>query len=118
MESSNIVAIVTTALLVVSEALPFLRRHLKTKVPIDGIIFAIFCMLYVSNCIDDECTHRAESVLGRDIDGDGIIGKTESHEESTHVVNPERAAEPSSCQRPSQGDAAPSETLIPTAHSC
>jgi len=75
MDTKDASLAVTVGLLVLSESLPFLRRHLKTKLPLDGILFAVFAALYLSKCIDDDCAQRAESVIGRDITGDGVIGK-------------------------------------------
>lgn len=86
MDSKDASLVVTVGLLILSESLPFLRRQFKTKLPLDGILFAIFAALYLSKCIDEDCAQRAESVIGRDITGDGIIGIPQSKQEDASAV--------------------------------
>lgn len=74
MSAESVSLVFTVGLLVLSEALPFLRRRFGAKIPIDGILYGLFAMLYASSCMSDECTERAESAIGRDLDGNGVVG--------------------------------------------
>lgn len=72
-------------LLVLSEALPFIRRYLKWDIPADGLAWIIFYLLFRSKCMDVDQVHKVEKALGKDIDGDGHIGSPPtSEQESEH----------------------------------
>ena len=75
MDAQTVSLIFSLGLLALSESLPFLRRKFGTRVPVDGILYGMFAILYASSCMSDECTERAESAIGRDLDGDGVIGQ-------------------------------------------
>lgn len=71
---SDVRWIVTVLALVISEALPFVRRHLDLNIPADGILFVVLWLMFKSKCFSDSQLHSIESVVGKDINGDGIVG--------------------------------------------
>jgi hypothetical protein len=73
--TSPTIAIVSVLLLILSEALPFVRRRLGSELPVDGILFGIFVLMFYSHCISEDAAQRIEAVIQRDITGDGVVGR-------------------------------------------
>lgn len=76
--TSPAVAVISIALLIISEALPFVRRRIGSQVPVDGILFGFFVLMFYSRCITEDSAQRIEAVIQRDITGDGIVGRPPS----------------------------------------
>lgn len=82
-------------LLVISEALPLIRRVTGIRVTPTGILdlfFVLAVCAFSSGCINDSYIGRVERLLGRDVNGDGVVG---SPTHSSHSAAPSLAREAS-----------------------
>lgn len=98
MSCTDVASVATAApilLLIISEALPLIRRVTGIRITPTGILdlfFVLAVCAFSSGCIDDSYIGRVERLLGRDVNGDGVVG---SPTHSSHSAAPSLAREAS-----------------------
>lgn len=87
-DGASVAAAAPIVLLLISEALPLIRRVTGIRVTPTGILdlfFVLAACAFSSGCITDTYVGRVERLLGRDVNGDGIVG---SPTHSSHAATP------------------------------
>ncbi len=111
-DGACVAAAAPLVLLAVSELLPFVRRLTgRSNLAPTGIIdllYILAVLLFTSGCLRDRLIGPLERLLGRDVNGDGVIGSP------AHSVSSSSA--PSTSQEAAVAAAAPAVIDAPVAN--
>ena len=111
-DGACVAAAAPLVLLAVSELLPFVRRLTgRSNLAPTGIIdllYILAVLLFTSGCLRDRLIGPVERLLGRDVNGDGVVGSP------THSVS--STSGPSTSQEAAVAAAAPAVIDAPVAN--